>query len=185
MKRTVIAVALAACCGVGAMADDSTTVNTNAASTSPAANPAAMPATTRNDSGNGMAGRFGAGVMLGEPTGPSLKYFFSDELAVDGAFGWSLHDHSNFYLQSDVLWHNYDLLPVSQGRLPVYFGGGMLARFRNSGENDQFAVRVPVGVSYLFDNAPVDVFAEIGPALDLAPSLRGEITGGVGIRLWF
>jgi hypothetical protein len=37
----------------------------------------------------------------------------------------------------------------------------------------------------MFDNAPVDVFAEIAPAVDVSPDVRGEITGGVGIRYWF
>jgi hypothetical protein len=58
-------------------------------------------------------------------------------------------------------------------------------RLRNSNYEDQFGIRVPVGVSYLFDNAPVDIFAEVGPALDLTPSVRGEVTGGIGIRIWF
>lgn len=173
MKKALITIALAAACGVSARADDSTLVATN------------MTATTANPSMSSMAGRFGAGMTLGEPIGPSLKYFFSDALAIDGAFGWSLHDHSNFYLQSDLLWHNFDLIPVSQGRMGVYFGGGALLRFRNSGEDDQFGIRAPVGVTHQFDNVPVDIFAEVGPALDLAPSVRGEVTGGLGVRFWF
>jgi hypothetical protein len=132
-----------------------------------------------------MAGHFGVGIILGEPIGPSLKYFIDDTLAIDGALGWSTHDHTDFYLHSDVLWHNFDLVPVSQGKAPVYIGGGLLLRFRNSGQEDQFGLRVPVGVSYIFDTAPVDIFAEIGPALDLTPAVRGEVTGGVGIRFWF
>ena len=88
-------------------------------------------------------------------------------------------------MQSDVLWHKFNLIPVSEGSMPVYFGAGGLLRFRNSGEDDQFGIRLPVGVSYLFDNAPVEIFAEIGPALDLTPAVRGEVTGGIGIRYWF
>ncbi|MGH7994503.1 MAG: hypothetical protein ACREDQ_13360, partial [Limisphaerales bacterium] len=103
MKKALITIALAAAGGICARADDSTSVTTNTTVTA---------AQTSNDSMSGMAGRFGAGITLGEPIGPSLKYFFSDVLAVDGAFGWSLHDHSNFYLQSDLLWHNFDLIPV-------------------------------------------------------------------------
>jgi hypothetical protein len=175
MKKTLIVIALAAVCGVCARADNSTLLATNTAQTT----------STRTTSIGDMGGRFGAGVIVGEPIGASVKYFFNDAVAIDGALGWSLHDHTDIYMHSDVLWHNYDLIPVSQGRLPVYFGAGGLLRLRNSGEDDQFGIRVPVGVSYLFDNAPVDIFAEIGPALDLTPSLRGEITGGVGIRFWF
>jgi hypothetical protein len=58
-------------------------------------------------------------------------------------------------------------------------------RFRNDGNENQVGIRVPVGLSYLFDNAPLDVFVEIGPAIDVAPSVGGEITGGIGVRFWF
>ncbi len=131
------------------------------------------------------AGKFGAGIIIGEPTGASLKYWLNDTLAIDGAAGWSLHDHTDFYLHSDLLWHKLDLIPVPRGRLAGYVGAGGLVRFRNDHYNNEFGVRVPVGVSYMFDNAPVDVFAEIAPALDVAPDARGEITGGIGIRYWF
>jgi hypothetical protein len=127
----------------------------------------------------------GAGIIVGEPTGASLKYWLNDMMAVDGALGWSFRDDSDFYLQSDVLWHNFNLIPVSSGRAPVYFGVGGLVRFRDDNHDDQVGIRVPVVVSYMFDNAPVDVFVEIGPALDVAPDVQGEITGGVGIRYWF
>ena len=131
------------------------------------------------------AGRFGAGIIVGEPTGATAKYWLNDTLAIDGAAGWSFHDHTDFYLHTDLLWHKLDLIPVARGRLAGYVGAGGLVRFRDDHYDNEFGVRVPVGVSYMLDNAPVDVFAEIAPALDVAPSVRGEITGGVGIRYWF
>jgi hypothetical protein len=83
------------------------------------------------------------------------------------------------------LWHNFDLIPVPQGRLPVYFGVGGLVRFRDDNQDNQAGIRVPVGISYMFDKAPVDIFVEVGPALDLTPDVRGDITGGIGVRYWF
>ncbi len=173
MKKTLIAATLATLCGVCALADNAGVLTTN---TTPA---------VATESMSGMAGKFGAGLIAGEPTGGSAKYWFTDKLAIDGAFGWSAHEHTDLYLHSDILWHNFDLIPVSQGAMPVYFGAGGLLRFRNSGEDDQFGIRAPVGVSYLFDKAPVEIFAEIGPALDLTPAVRGEVTGGIGFRYWF
>jgi len=58
-------------------------------------------------------------------------------------------------------------------------------RFRDHNHDDEVGIRVPVGLSYMFDNAPIDVFAEIAPAIDVTPDVRGEITGGVGVRFWF
>lgn len=129
--------------------------------------------------------KLGVGVMVGEPTGLTAKYWLNDTLALDGAAGWSFHPHSDFYLQSDVLWHDFDLIPVPQGRLPLYFGVGGLLRFRDQQHDNQVGIRAPVGLSYMFDRLPVDIFVEVAPAIDVAPSVRAELTGGVGIRYWF
>jgi len=172
-QKILITVALAMFSGICVRADDATVITTNKA---PVVSTGSM---------SGLTGKFGAGLIVGEPTGGSVKYWVNDNLAVDGALGWSTHDHTDLYLHSDVLWHNFDLIPVSQGRLPLYYGVGGLVRFRNDGNDNQIGIRVPVGVSYLFDNAPVDIFAEIGPALDVAPDVRGEVTGGIGVRFWF
>ena len=173
MTRRLKVIAWMMLFAVGARAADSTAVQTNSLSA------------TSSD----IVNHFAAGVILGEPTGLSVKYWLNETLAIDGALGVSFnHDNDNdgsFYLHSDVLWHNFDLLKVSQGRLPVYFGVGGLLRFRDNNEDNQFGIRVPVGLSYLFDDAPVEIFAEVGPALDLTPAVQGEITGGVGVRFRF
>ena len=173
MRKTLIAISGATLFALGVRAADSTAVITHTAPDAAAA---------------WHAGRFGAGIVLGEPTGVSLKYWLNDTLAFDGAIGASLHDDpddlSSFYLHGDILWHKFDLISVSRGKLPVYIGAGVLARFRDH-RDDQAGIRIPVGLSYLFDNAPVDIFAEIAPALDIAPGARGEITGGIGVRFWF
>ena len=170
MKTIIFTTALLAWSGLCVRAGESLAVNTNS-----------MPVNALTD----YAGKFGIGAMVGEPTGASLKYWLNDTVAIDGAVGWSFHEDSNLYLHSEVLWHNFDLLPVSHGRLPVYFGVGALARFRDQNHDNEVGIRVPVGLCYLFENAPVDVFVEVAPAIDVAPGVRGEITGGVGVRYWF
>ena len=174
MKKTIFFAAVAGLCGFSVRADEPAMSNTNL-------NIYASPTYSTDN----YVGKFGAGIILGEPTGASLKYFFNDTMAIDGAIGWSSHDNTDFYLHSDILWHNFDLIPVSQGRLPIYFGVGGLARFRDHNHDNEVGIRVPVGLSYMFDNAPVDIFVEIAPALDLTPGTRGEIEGGIGVRYWF
>lgn len=145
------------------------------------------PTTQSQISSSPETGHIGAGLILGEPVGGSVKYWLNDTVAVDGAAGWSSHRHSTLYVHGDVLWHKFDLFDVSTspGQLPLYFGVGALFRDRNHGESNNVGVRVPVGVSYIFNNAPIDVFAEIGPALDFSPGIHGEVTGGIGVRFWF
>lgn len=170
MNKTTIAAAVAILFGLYARADENTMTTHDA-----------TPSYSVIRSPN----RFGAGIIVGEPTGASLKYWLNDTLAVDGAVGWSFHDHTDAYFHSDILWHDFDLIPVSQGRLPVYFGAGGMVRFRDDRHDNQVGIRLPVGVSYIFDNTPVDIFAEVAPVIGLAPDVRGEVTGGIGIRYWF
>jgi hypothetical protein len=138
------------------------------------------PAFTRADH----SGRFGIGLMAGEPSGLTMKYWLNDTLAIDAAAGGTFHNDSNFHVHSDLLLHKFDLIHVPRGQMPFYIGGGAFARFRGHHDN-QVGVRVPLGVSYMFDQAPIDVFMEMAPGIALAPSARFDMTGGVGIRFWF
>lgn len=131
-----------------------------------------------------MSRHFGAGVLFGEPTGVSLKYFFNEKMAVDGAVGWAFTDETDLHLHGDVLWHKHDMFDVREGDLALYGGVGGRVKF-NHHNDDRAGVRLPVGLAYTFENVPVDVFVEIAPVLDVAPSTRGGFTGGVGARWWF
>lgn len=127
----------------------------------------------------------GIGAELGEPFGINAKYWINDFIAIDGAAGWSPAGHSDAELHTDLLFHKFDLVPVSEGRLPFYIGGGAFVRFRDTGYGNLAGLRFPIGVSYMFERCPVDVFAEFSPELIVAPFARGGIGGGVGIRYWF
>ena len=136
---------------------------------------------------------FGVGVIIGEPTGLNVKKWISDTTAIDGAAAWSFYDFNSFQLQADYLWHNFDLLKTEDlpGRLPVYWGVGVRIKFK--GENDgkgndertRVGVRAPVGISYLFHDVPVDLFAEVVPILDIAPETKFGIGVAIGARYYF
>ena len=46
-------------------------------------------------------------------------------------------------------------------------------------------VRFPVGIAYLFDGAPVDVFLEVVPTLNLIPDTDVDLDAAIGARYWF
>ena len=49
----------------------------------------------------------GAGIILGEPTGVSLKYWLTETSALDAGFTWSFVDENAFQIQADYLIHNF------------------------------------------------------------------------------
>ena len=127
-------------------------------------------------------GRTGLGLMIGEPTGISFKHWTSDRNAFDAGFAWSLGQYDSIHLHGDYLWHNFSALGnVEEGELPFYYGVGARVAF-----NDKEAVigaRVPVGISYIFEDAPLDLFLEVAPTLNLIPATDFDINGALGIRI--
>ncbi len=137
--------------------------------------------------------KLGIGLILGEPTGFSMKYWLDEEHAIDGAAAWSFWDGDGFQLHGDFLWHNFDLLDNPggvDGKLPVYFGVGARLKFRDDEgqhhDEDEtvFGIRAPAGISYLFDGKPFDLFAEIAPILDLAPDVELNVSLAVGMHFY-
>ena len=53
---------------------------------------------------------------------------------------------------------------------------------RNS--DDKIGIRIPVGLSYLFANSPLEFFVEVVPLLDLSPDTELDFNGGLGLRYY-
>jgi hypothetical protein len=126
-------------------------------------------------------GRLGLGIVFGEPVGISAKLKTGFYNAFDFAVAWSVKEDRHMLLQADYVWHNFNLTNVESGRLPLYYGLGVRAVFSN---DPQFGVRVPIGLNYQFTTAPVDIFAELVPILDLIPSTGFNFGAGLGARFW-
>jgi hypothetical protein len=127
----------------------------------------------------GSAEDFGFGVALGQPIGATAKYWLSSSAAVDAMAGY--HFNSNFDMHADYLWHSFSSFYVSSGRLPFYFGlGGRVLL----GDDSQFGMRVPLGLSYLFPTDPVELFAELAPVVKLTSGVGLDIDGVVGVRVY-
>ncbi len=126
----------------------------------------------------------GLGIMIGAPTGVSGKLWKSDTRAFDAALGWSLSGTESFYMHADYLVQDPRQFTVSEGTMPYYYGIG--ARLRNdNGEEGRFGVRVPLGLEYLLQDAPINIFIEIALVLDLTPKTEGDLNAGVGVRYRF
>lgn len=117
------------------------------------------------------------GVILGEPTGLSLKHWQSNDTAFDAALAWSLSGNESVHLHANYLKHNW--LDVDSGSLAFYYGIGARALLS---DNSRFGVRVPIGLQYLIPDSRLGLFFEVAPLLDLIPDTDFDVNGGIGIR---
>jgi len=129
-------------------------------------------------------GPFGLGIILGEPTGLGGKLFLNKKNAIDGAVAWSLEHDNDFHIHGDYLYHSYDLFIVDGAELPLHFGIGGRIKFREN-RDDKIGIRFPVGLNYIFDTAPFDVFLEVVPIMDLAPETDFDLNAALGGRFYF
>jgi hypothetical protein len=129
-------------------------------------------------------GSFGIGLIAGEPTGLTLKYWFTDRMAMDLGAGWSFAGEDSLQLSGDWLYHVFDLVHVDHGELPFYVGLGGRLKFSDNGDT-RVGVRLPIGMAYEFEDVPLELFAEVAPVIDVAPATQLKWNGGIGIRYFF
>lgn len=139
--------------------------------------------------------RYGIGVILGEPTGFTGKYWLNNKEAYD--LSVSFRFSSYLYLSGAYLYHNYDVFRKMEdpGSAALYYGGGFRFiadsdhHFRKHYEEDTydalFGLRGTVGVSYIIPNQPFEVFIELSPIMNITPATDLDFSAGVGARfLW-
>jgi len=140
-------------------------------------------------------GLFGVGLIVGEPTGVSAKYYLSDDTAVDGAVGAGLID-TGIHVHADYLWHPWVLESQEAFHLPLYVGPGLRFLSSNNGRGQDgvlhFGVRAVVGAVFDFRKIPIDVFIEVAPIVEWKLSDNDNeagfgvaINAAAGVRYYF
>ena len=144
-------------------------------------------------------GPFGLGVILGEPTGFTGKYWQNNQEAIDFGLTWSFGSY--FLVYGDYLWHwkgvinakgqFFKDLHLYLGAGAVLFVGGDEARrnrrfFTDDGRSAVgIGARIPLGAEWKPGRPPFGVFLELVPGLGVIPSVYGFFQGGIGIRYYF
>jgi hypothetical protein len=127
---------------------------------------------------------FGLGVVLGEPTGISAKYWLSPGTALDFGLGYSFtSSNSLFDFYVDYVFHNSDMIH-SVENFVVYYGPGARLKIREDADS-RLGVRGVIGILWLPRGTNFDLFVEVAPILDIIPATKFDFTGGIGGRYFF
>jgi len=136
-------------------------------------------------------GVFGVGLLVGEPTGVSLKYYLGDDKAIDAGLGGAFLS-KGLQIHGDFLWHPWILESKPSFVLPVYVGVGARLLDRNGGarNEDHFRIgaRAVGGVLFDFREVPLDVFVEVAGVADyrtVGDPFGLDLNLGAGVRYYF
>jgi hypothetical protein len=135
---------------------------------------------------------FGMGLIIGDPTGLTVKGFLSPETAIDGALGFAFLDGDDLSVHADFLWQ----FPIKQwenAALDLYLGVGPVLGFHNhdGGPNHRdddrirIGARAPFGLAVMFRPARFDVFVEVAAKLWLVDRVHFNLDAAIGGRYWF
>lgn len=130
----------------------------------------------------------GAPAFDRNPIGLNLKAWISDRQAVSGMTSFFISgtnpaSQSYWILQGDYLFHDFNQLDVGEGYLALYVGaGGQYTVFEDS--RNQFALRAPLGVTYLLGSSPIDIFVEVAPTLRITDPTALRFDGAIGFRYY-
>jgi hypothetical protein len=124
-----------------------------------------------------LPGNMELGIIMGDPTGLSGKYWTGSDTAFDFGLAWSLRGEGSMHIHSDYLLHK-DWNP-DELQLRLYYGVG--ARLLLT-ESPKMALRIPGGVQYLIQDTRFGLFFELAPLLNIIPDTSFEVNGGLGVR---
>jgi hypothetical protein len=135
---------------------------------------------------------FGLGLIIGDPTGVTMKGFLTQDTAIDGAVGFGLLGGEDLHVHADFLWH-FEVQRWDSAALALYLGVGPelgLHFHDDHGPDDHghdhvhIGARGPFGLAVMFD-APFDVFLEVAAGLWLVDKVGFHLDAAIGGRYWF
>ena len=131
----------------------------------------------------------GVGLLLGEPSGLSAKFFTTQETGFQIHVAYSIPNES-YYVTVDYL---FDVLPILDDGyeflLAWYLGLGISVgeQVFHQGELPRTFVgaRAPIGLRMLFEGVSLELYAEAGPGVIVTPTIEFDLSGGIGVRYCF
>ena len=139
---------------------------------------------------------FGFGLILGDPTGATIKYWTNSENAFDFYVGSSYF--GRIRVGGDYLWH-FDAF--NSNVVKMYAGLGLVVGVGNGSgiwykedknkfyywEEDNslgFGARGLLGINIVPRNVPLEIFFELGPLMGISPNYGFNVDGALGVRFY-
>jgi hypothetical protein len=123
----------------------------------------------------------GIGFFTGGENVLSIKKFIDKDNALQFGLGWAYWGGVD--LSMDYLFNNFTLIEVDPGTFICYWGLGAHAGIWSN--SFDAGIRVPFGISYVFEKVPLDITLQIVPQIGFGSGgIFGYPTGGIGVRYY-
>jgi hypothetical protein len=128
-------------------------------------------------------GDFGMGLILGNPTAFSIKWWTGNSSAIDASLGYHYGNMNHLHLNTDLLLHLWSI-EKEQDIIKIYFGPGAGMGFIS---DLSITVRAPVGTGLYLNDLPLEIFAELVPLFQIIgpEGTRFKVDGYIGARWYF
>jgi hypothetical protein len=137
-------------------------------------------------SSSAQAGPAGLGLILGDTTGVSFKYYMSKHTAFDLALGSPLgyYVYPGISVHGDLMWTDM-VTPVEEGRWMYYLGGGLGMASGQDMRNGEVDLRILTGMEYFFHRSKFAIFGELTPCVVFNYSPALSLHAALGGRFYF
>ncbi|HBX66654.1 MAG: hypothetical protein CL670_13960 [Balneola sp.] len=120
-------------------------------------------------------------------SGLTAKFTLNEKSAIRTDLGFTLIDVTQINFSANyVIYKSENSLGVESGSLTPYYAPGIRLNYTDLGANVDgdvsYGIEFPIGVEYGFEEAPFEVFIDMGPYLDINPSQIFGFTGSIGFR---
>jgi hypothetical protein len=132
----------------------------------------------------------GFGLMIGDWSGVATKFWLGQSTALQFGFGAEVgltnandeNEGTRIRLLGDYLLVNHDAIESTE-EFPIHYGVGAYANL-GGGLEDEFGVRAVIGLSYIVQQAPLDLYLDLVPHVQIDPSIGFGIGATMGVRYY-
>ena len=130
-------------------------------------------------------GANGLGIVFGDPSGITFQHKLNERQFADFYFAYNWDDEVMFI--GDYKFRLPGLFPSDVPVMPYVGIGAYLKVEDKKHHNDDLAlgVRIPLGVEWKIPEAPITLFGELVPALQVIEKTDGDFQAGIGGRYFF
>ncbi len=139
---------------------------------------------------------FGFGIIIGEPTGATIKYWFDNDNALAASIGASYFGSPRIGV--DYLWH-FDafnsrivnlyagpggVIGFGTGNNGYWYSDNKGRFYYRSSSNAGLAIRGVFGLNVVPQRTPLEFFLEFGTLVGLVPNFGSAIDLALGVRFY-